>query len=451
MGKFASTPFSLAKHFWRLAGIDARRERSLSKLAWEPNREAFEYSRPGISPVHITLSSLREMTHANEQDFLQQFRRLLPSTFCFSEVENLPWHTLRDDATLKSSFLDSEKPWEDWLCAAVNRMKDAYLDPAETKHRISAKGKPSLAAFNKFLDLDDKFQGISVGQMSSNNGATPRAVTMRDFNYRSDGRDGRHLFKILNYIALVGGRQKGESRRNGLREFVLRVFTPQSGNVLVWYLALIRRAIVEILTEQGWHTDSIEVYKTRILARRFSTGIWPVAEITKAWQKRSLPHIGAKLSIVDKRHIDTGIYCELFPSLIKVQEKDSSSRPENAVDAMADHGTAMGRRYGPSAEQPHGISGMETHHFIIACRVHQALMHLVPKDVHWPQDILESPVFREGRHEKFGIEVAHHLVSKEIRFWELGVDDAKTTVTSMCKNFPFIFSDNVRRFLLHCF
>jgi hypothetical protein len=85
-----------------------------------------------------------------------------------------------------------------------------------------------------------------------------------------------------------------------------------------------------------------------------------VAEITKAWQKRSPPHIGAKLSIIDKRHIDTGIYCKLFPSLIKVQEKENSSRPENAVDAM-------GRRYGLSAEQTHGISGVETHHFILTC------------------------------------------------------------------------------------
>jgi hypothetical protein len=163
-----------------------------------------------------------------EHVMLQLFEELLPSTFDLGKVEGFPWEDLKCSEDGMVSFLDNEEALEAWLCDAVEDMKASYLDPRKTRHRIvGAEGqKPSIAAFNMLLNRDRKFQNALVPVVATNCGVSARATLMADLTYCSDGMEEPNLAKILNAVAMVGGKQKAEWRKEGIREFVMRVLHP---------------------------------------------------------------------------------------------------------------------------------------------------------------------------------------------------------------------------------
>jgi hypothetical protein len=206
-----STPFTHMKKIWLSAEKGARQERSQVKLAWAANREEFDFSRPRYPTLHITLAALEKMARAIEDDLINDFKALLPSTFDIATVDRLPWHMLHDDATSPESFLDNEEIWDSWMKDAVVSLKQAYLDPLETKHKLVVDGKPSLPAFDQLLSLDARFQSSLVGCLVGATSVSPRAVTMCDYRYRNDGTALRNLFSILNSTAFAGGRSKAQA------------------------------------------------------------------------------------------------------------------------------------------------------------------------------------------------------------------------------------------------
>jgi hypothetical protein len=350
-----STPYSHFKLFWVIAARGSRNERTKVRLAWEPSKDAFEYSRPAFIPAHISFSSLREMVHGTEKRLSEHFSALLPSSFPISVVNELPWHTMSDNGTKAESFLDAEGTWNDWMRDAVTSIKRAYLDENETRHRLVVNGKPSLAAFNELLSVDRKFQESLVGTIVGDTGVSPRAINVCHLAYRSNGKEERNVHLILNSVVLDGGPQKSEARRDGEREFALRAMSPHSGEIIIRYLALCRQAIVEIMKDNNWYTNSISAYETRLFAKptsRFgANGTWDVSEISAAWHSCSVPVLGVKLSIVDMRQITTGIFRELFPDFLKVQ----SSSQKTAVDVQGDHGPKVNKNYyGLNAQLFHG-------------------------------------------------------------------------------------------------
>jgi hypothetical protein len=432
------------KMFWLIAARGSRAERTKVRLAWETCKEAFEYSRPGITKVRITFSDLRKIVHGVEEGLSAQFESLLPSSFPISVVNDLPWHSLHDNGSNAESFLDAEDTWNHWLRDAVTSIKQAYLDEAETRHRLVVNGKPSLDAFNDLLHADRKFQETLVGSIVGDTGVSPRAVNVCSMAYRSDGKEERNVHLMLDSVVLSGGRQKSEFRRDGEREFILRAMSPHSGKVMVQYLALCRRAFVEIMKENHWYTDSISIYETRLLAKPAShkggNGTWDVSEIANAWHSCSESILGAKLSIVDMRQITTGIFREHVPELLREQ----SSSKKTAVDGQGEHGPDVSKRYYGLNAHLHGHSAPDTHDYIQASRIYQAMMQTVPLDVHWPSSVLSSQVFNSSKNERLAIDVARHLIKSYYGFGGMQLEEVSIQLRRLCTNFPFLFANEVR-------
>lgn len=338
------------------------------------------------------------MLRGIENGLLQDFGKPLPSTFDSAAVNRLPWDTLRDDATTPESFIDREDTWDSWLGPAVTALKLAYLDKSEMRHRLTADsidGSPSLAAFDKLLDLDRHFQESLVGELVSSTGISPRVTTLRDYRFRADGKGLRNLFMTVDSIVLEGGKQKGESRRDGYREFVIRALTPRAGLCLVRYLALVRLALVELMEENHWHTNVVGTYKTHLFARTSRkeawSGAWEPQQITAAWHKMSFPYISANISIVDVRQYATGIYEKLFPVLLDDGSTQSGTQHINAVDRQGDHTKSVRvNHYGRSDALCNGNSEPDTRDFIRSSRVWQAAMQAFSVDKSWPDSVVSS-------------------------------------------------------------
>lgn len=147
---------------------------------------------------------------------------------------------MKDDATSDASFLDNGDHWNDWLKDAVTSLVNAFLDPAETTHRLLVDGCPTISAMRQLLQKDLLFQQYLLLEIITNTGISPRAAAIREFRYRTDGTEKRNLYLVSGNVVLCGGRQKAESRRGGLRDFIVRAFCPNVGRLLLLYLAIIR-------------------------------------------------------------------------------------------------------------------------------------------------------------------------------------------------------------------
>jgi hypothetical protein len=176
-----STPYSHTKYIWLHVSRGVKAECSLVRLAWAANLREFEYSRPGVDKIYISIQALQDLVHHAENTLLNAFDSLLPSTFDSNAVAQLPWDTLRDDGSKPESFIDAEGTWNQWLGPAVTQLKLAYLDSAETRHRLTSNskdGQPSFKAFNKLLELDVEFQEALVGELVIATGISPCMGTL---------------------------------------------------------------------------------------------------------------------------------------------------------------------------------------------------------------------------------------------------------------------------------
>jgi hypothetical protein len=401
--------------------------------------------------IRITLLALQNMLRDIENRLLQDFDKLFPSTFDSATVSRLPWDTLRDDASTPESFIDAKDVWDSWLGQAVTTLKLAYLDKSETRHKLTADsndGSPSLTAFNKLLDLDRNFQELLIGEMVSSTGISPHVTTLRDYRFRADGHGLQNLFMTLDSIVLEGGRQKGESRRDGDREFVIRALTPRAGFCLVRYLALVRLALVELMEENHWHTHVVGAYKTRLLARlshkKTESGAWEPRQITAAWHKMSSPYLGQNISIVDVRQYATGIYEKHFPILLDDGPAQSGTQSKNAVDRQGDHTKPVRvNHYGRSDALCNGNSEPDTRDFICSSRVWQAAMRAFPVDKSWPDSVISSLLLNSGQHEALALQVARSHIVREFQFSLLSPDDVHAKVQYICQDLPFLFEPAV--------
>jgi hypothetical protein len=438
------TPFTHIKQFWLVAGTAARNERSRVQLAWSPCKTKFEYSRPGIVAAPIAISDLRKLVHENQQNLVLTLESLLPSTILISTLESFPWASLKDDGTSDASFLDDSKYWSDWVKTAVTSVVHAYLDPTETNHRLLVNGQPTISAMKRLLKKDLLFQQFLVLEMITNTGISPRAAAMREFRYRTDGMEKRNLHLFNGNTVLCGGRQKGESRRDGHRDFIVRAFCPKVGRLLLLYLSLIRRAIIEILKEYQWYTDIIPTLSTYLLVDLAQPdGRWEVAAITRTWQDVSQPFLQAKLSVVDMRQIGTGIFYELFPDLIRLPP----SALNTAVDGLGDHGrTTSDHHYGRNSEACGGISLPDIRDYILASNVQQALMHVLPVDPSWPGHIRQSPGFDCDRFLKMAFEYTQYAIPNHYQFKKLRRGEIQDLVRTLCQDITTLFSGTV----CHC-
>ena len=440
------TPFTRIKFFWLKAANAALNERSLVKLIWSADGQSFEYSRPGLPPVKIELAILRKLVHSNLGELRRRFSRLLPSTFPVSRVDRLPWGDLRDDASSSQSFIDAPIIWEAWLKEAIGDLKYAYLDPLETDHSlVGNSGRPSRHALDKLIHLDQQFQESLIVDIISNTGISPRAITLSDFLYRSTSTEHRHLYLMDGQLALYGGRQKGESRRDGYRELVLRTICQQTQACVLPYLALFRAALVSLLRESKWNLDIADMYETHLIVGLPPTGkTGKVERITAPWHTLSEKYFGAKLGIVDKRQIDTGIHRKLFPQLLRVPEQ----MLKTSVDGQGDHGpTPSANHYGRNSNLCRGITALELNDFIDTSNVHHALMQTGPINPNWASNILEAVPFHRGGREKAAIDAASVLVPLHYRFRELPQQEVSTKVQEICSGLTFLVRREVSAFL----
>jgi hypothetical protein len=445
-----STPITHCILFWLNASNGARNERSKVKLAWETNGRAFDYSRPGTIQAYITFDGIERMIQENEDAVSREFEALLPSTYDLASLNRLPWSSLRDDCSQDESFIDSKDTWDQWLGKAVSDLKRAYLDRSETRHRIVGDRVRSLVAFNQVLQLDQQLQRSFVGVIEGSTGVAPRGSTMRDYRYRCDKTEKRNLFLTLSSVILEGGKQKSESRNFGEREFVIRALLPRSGAILVRYLALVRQALVQIMKDFRWYTDSIRAYETRILAkcvsRKDANGAWLESDVTKAWHSKSVPYLGQAISILDVRQYTTGIYRHHYIELLKEQSS------KNSVDGQGDHmkkGECSNNYYGLSNSLCNGHSASDTYDYIMASRVYQATMRAFPVDPAWPKSVLQSPLLRFGQNRTFAQHVARHHIISAYGFSTLTPAAVQARVQTLSKEFPFLFAKEVYNLLSH--
>jgi len=442
-----STPFSHCKFIWLHGARGVKAEQSAVKLSWTSDLRAFEYTCPGMKKICITLLALQNMLRDIENGLIEDFYKLLPSMFDSVTLSRLPWDTLHDDASMPESFIDAKDTWDLWLGQAVTALKLAYLNKSEMRHRLTADsndGSPSFAAFNKLLDLDRNFQESLIGELISLTGISPRVMTLRNYQFHANGHGLRNLFITLNSIVLEGGRQKGESWRDGEWEFVIWALTPRAGSCLVRYLALIHLALVELMEENCWHTNVVDTYKTHLFAqpsrKKAGSGIWEPRQITAAWHQRSSRHLGGKVSIVDVRQYTTGIYGKHFPILLDDGPAQSGTQTSNAVDHQGDHTKPVRvNHYGRSDALCNGNSEPDTRDFIRASCVWQSAMRAFPVDKSWPESVVSSLLLNSSQHEALALQVACTHVVREFQFGLLSPDDVRTKVQDICQELPFLF------------
>jgi hypothetical protein len=188
-----------------------------------------------------------------------------------------------------------------------------------------------------------------------------------------------------------------------------------------------------------------EMYKTHLIVSVTPTGkAGKVERISAPWHAVSEKYFGAKLSIVDKRQIDTGIHRKLFPDLLRVPDQICKT----AVDGQGDHGaTPSANHYGRSSNQCRGISIAELNDFIETSNVHHALMQTGPINPNWPSNILEAVPFHRGRREKAALEAASVLVPQHYRFDDLSRREVCAKVKEIVNGLTFMVRKVVSKFL----
>jgi hypothetical protein len=440
------TPFTRMKFFWLKAANAAKKERSLARLLWSTDGQSFQYSRPGLPPVTVQFTTLRKLVHDNLGELYQRFEQLLPSTFPISKIIALPWNELHNDASSSQSFLDTKEIWNAWMCQAADELKDAYLNPSETNHSLIVNGKLSRVAVDRLMALDQRFQEALVVDIVTNTGISPRAVTISGYRYRTGSglEETRNLCLMNEQLALYGGHQKGQSRRDKYHELVARTFCQQTHHCVLPYLALFRAALVSILRHKNWYADVIPMYETYLIAsphsKTDSKGGVEVSHITALWHAASEKYFGAKLSIVDKRQIDDGIHKKEFPELLRVPVQTVRT----AADGQGDHGpTTSANHYGRSSDLCHGVSAAELNDFIDASNIHHAFMQTGPISPNWPYGVLQALPFQRGRQEETATDAAYALVPHFYGFHKLTSEEISKMVKEICTGMTFCFRPDV--------
>lgn len=420
---------------------DATEERSKVQLVWNERRSGFLYLRPGITQVAIEINQLRKMVHSIEDQIEECIKHLFPPSMPLDVAMKLPWDELQASTSSTSStasFLDHEEAWGQWRQSAVNQLTQAYLQIYGS----------SMENFNKLLELDKTFQTHIVTIIITNSGVPPRLSTLLGFAHRTSAQCKLNLVIRAAVLALLGGRQKMDTRAPGIRDFVLRALSPRVAKILTVYLGLVRQAIVEVMRQKSWYKESVDAYNTRLFAtwpqntkcqRKAHVGSWSMVHIVAAWHKCSEEHLGAKLSIVDMRQLVTGIYSEYFPGLLYTPEvKDT------AAVLQGDHNAAITRNfYGRNNLQGDGMSAPDIQSFIQASRIWQALMQTVPVSQAWSQDILKSTCFDPDIKRAYALKLANHLVLPSFASC-LSAIEVKDTLRDLLETLPFIFGPEVR-------
>jgi hypothetical protein len=143
------------------------------------------------------------------------------------------------------------------------------------------------------------------------------------------------------------------------------------------------------------------------------------------------------LSIVDKRHIDTGIHVKLFPEMLR----DHDSKAENALALQGDHRKHLMRnRYVNDGAVIGHLVSVEQDDFIRTSRVFQALYHTGPVDPNWPPSILHSCAFDRVKHEKDADNLAAALVPEFYGFDKLGKDGTQREIHRIYSQLTFLFT-----------
>lgn len=419
---------------------DVDKERSKVKLTWNDAKDAFEYFRPNVVRVTITLAQLRQMVHTNQEELERRLQDLLPPSFPLSDAMDLPWDTLQASQSEKQSFLDCKDAWDLWLKSVVEKVTAAYL----ASHGASA------TSFNHILDKDREFQKVLIAVIMANTGVPPRCSALRAFAYRSALNYLLNLHAMMGSLTIMGGQQKMDTRWDGgVRDFVVRALPPAAGKMLIVYLAVCRQALAEVMRLRGWHQHCWEAYKSKLFATyrikaeigRSSQpdGSWNMVDIISAWHGCSEPHLGVKLSMVDMRQLITGIYREHFPTLLYGPKVE-----DTAVTLQGDHNAkTTEKHYGRNHEHRGGISEFDAQSFIRASQTYQALMQTAPVSPDWPKDILAASCFNFEENTSKAMKLASHLVSSDLMRAGVSPVQIKASLEERFKALPFIYTSKV--------
>jgi hypothetical protein len=427
------------KLFWVKAQKGVDDERSRAKLIWTADSQSFQYARPGLPFLKIELSMLRKLTHNNLGELNQCFEQLFPSTFPASRALTFPWGRIFDDASSPESFLDAPEIWDAWMGAAITELKHAYMDPSETRHCLMVKGKLSWTSVDGLAALDQRFQEAFILDIQSNAAISPRLKTLSKYLYRTTSSELRHLYLMDGQLVLYGGCQKGESRRNGHRELMVRVLCRQARHYILPYLGLVRAALISIFQEARWHVDLIPMYQTHVIAGPFfynaHSKSTDFSHVARPWHVTSKRYFGTELSILDKRQIDTGVHNRFFPELLRV----SSQTARTVSDGLGDHGShANANFYGRSSNLCRGLRAVELDEYIMTCQAHHSLMQTGPIDLAWSPNILQAVPFHRSGHTEIAIDTASVLVPHYYKFHQLPDDEIGRVVKEICSSLPFL-------------
>ncbi|KAF7966129.1 hypothetical protein HWV62_39966 [Athelia sp. TMB] len=433
-GQSTYTPATYTMNTWLFALSDSNEERSKVQLMWNERCSGFQYLRPGVLQVDIEINQIRQMVHSMEGKMEETITKLFPPTMPFSRAMNLPWKELQPSATVTSSFLDAKEPWEQWRQSAVNELTRAYQQLYGS----------SLADFKNLLILDKEFQTLLVGIIIGNTGVPPRGSTLREFAYRTSSNYKLNLFLKGTALTLVGGRQKMDTRAPGIRDSVLRAFSPQVARLLTVYLGLNRQAIVEVMRSNAWHMESLDAYNTMLFAtyhipkknqRKAHNGCWSMIGIVSAWHECSEPHLGAKLSLVDMRQLVTGVYGKLFPGVLYAPDVHNT-----AAILQGDHSaTTTWNHYGRNHQQANGMSEPDAQSYIQVSSIWHAFSQTAPVNPSWPQDVLQSICFNPEVKQGYALKLASHLVMPI--FMSAGSPaEVKSILQDLLNSLPFILT-----------
>lgn len=143
------------------------------------------------------------------------------------------------------------------------------------------------------------------------------------------------------------------------------------------------------------------------------------------------------------QQITTGIFCKLFPFLLKPQEA-----VKTVIDGQGDHGAEMSaKHYGRTQDLQNGQNNLDAAEYIQASRMYQALMQIEPLDSDWPKEVLDSPALSTCANTELASHAAHWLIVSECALCVRTPAENIVLLSKMLQTLLFLFSPPVHLIL----
>ncbi len=339
-----STAFTRVKNTWHRIAPFAETANPAILIEWEENKQEFKYTDGRcLVPRGIALSTMVNMARhftSNVQDALES---LLPTSFNWQTLNTL---SMKDN--LSGTPFSKQQP----NLAIINPLIDSLYDALL---KTEGKGSPLIKRLiRSYLEKEQKFLQALLLAIALTIGIPPRAGQLANIRYMasSDGIECRNIFLRNNIVSLAISQQQRNSHK--CRALVW-TFPPEVGNILVFYLSVVRPVTIKLLQEAGkkLHSDHHSHLFIYNHARRPGRLVWSAVHAANILEEETQSYTGHTLTLTHLYQFMTSIYKRHFPLLVVSRHVKPAT---SIANLQADHDQTMSDfNYGLTTTLPSGM------------------------------------------------------------------------------------------------